>query len=219
MMCESMSADLMNGFDTIEEEYVRELTVKGSRFISILRHCPSQDDIPSIVRELTKRFPDATHYCYAAISDGMGRNERSSDNGEPSGTAGRPILNVLKGSGLTDVICVVIRYFGGTLLGTGGLVHTYTESASSVVSDAVRIRYIQCARFSFTADYATYSVFESRMSRMLFGRPECEYADRVHATISIRYEDRDEFERRFSEVTERRIPLSYSGTAFVKERP
>ena len=115
-------------YDTITGCCEDEMTLKGSRFIGIIMPCKVEEDIQANLAIVAKRYPNATHYCYAAIFGGSERKEKSSDNGEPSGTAGKPMLMTLRGSELSDLMCIAVRYFGGTLLGTGGLVHAYTET-------------------------------------------------------------------------------------------
>ena len=149
-------------YDTILEAYEDEITLKGSRFIGILMPCPKEEDIPVCLEKVSEKYRNATHYCYAAIFNGSERKEKSSDNGEPSGTAGKPILFMLKGSELSDVICIVVRYFGGTLLGTGGLVHAYTEASKLVLENVSRHTRTACAVYRFTLDYGYYNSFESK---------------------------------------------------------
>ena len=98
----------------LKEEKTAELIVKKSRFISIARICTSPSDVKRIVDETRRQFPDATHVVHAAV---MGSQFSFSDDHEPKNTAGRPALEVLKGSGITNIIVLIIRYFGGTLLG------------------------------------------------------------------------------------------------------
>ena len=114
----------------LKEEKQAELVVKKSRFISIARICSSPADVKRIVDETRARFPDATHVVHAAV---MGSQFSFSDDHEPRNTAGRPALEVLKGSGITNIIVLIIRYFGGTLLGTGGLVKAYGDSTKLVL--------------------------------------------------------------------------------------
>ena len=111
------------------EEATAELNVKNSRFISEVFPVSSQADAREKLHELKKKYSDATHVVHAFVVGASGEVNGMSDDGEPSGTAGRPVLDVLKGSGLTNILLTVTRYFGGTLLGTGGLVHAYSDSA------------------------------------------------------------------------------------------
>lgn len=119
----------------------RELTVVNSRFIATLAPVSSVDEARAFIKEIRAGFADATHNVPAYIIGG-GNNviEYCSDDGEPAGTAGRPALMVLRGSGLGDLAVVVTRYFGGTLLGTGGLVKAYTEATQQVVNAVPRAR-------------------------------------------------------------------------------
>lgn len=125
------------------EEVRRELTVSNSRFIATLAPVSSVDEAKSFITRIRKEYADATHNVPAyLIGGGNSITEYCSDDGEPSGTAGRPALAVLRGSGLGDVGVVITRYFGGTLLGKGGLVRAYTEATQLVVQAVPRARRI-----------------------------------------------------------------------------
>ncbi len=133
----------------------REITVVNSRFIATLAPALSVEAARAFIARIKKEFADATHNVPAyIIGGGNSVTEYSSDDGEPSGTAGRPALTVLRGSGLGDVVLVVTRYFGGTLLGTGGLVKAYTESAQAVVHAAPRGRRIPALVVMLAVPYA-----------------------------------------------------------------
>ena len=112
---------------TISENTKKEIEIKKSRFISRIYKIHSLEEVDKVLQELKKEYKDATHYCYAYILD---ENKKSSDDNEPSGTAGIPILQVLEKNNLNYVLCVVIRYFGGIKLGAGGLVRAYTKSVT-----------------------------------------------------------------------------------------
>lgn len=125
------------------EEVRRELTVSNSRFITTLAPVSSVDEAKAFVARIRKEFADASHNVPAyIIGGGNSITEYCSDDGEPSGTAGRPALAVLRGSGLGDVAVVVTRYFGGTLLGKGGLVKAYTEATQLAVQAVPRAQRI-----------------------------------------------------------------------------
>ena len=209
-------------YRTITDSHEGEFTLKGSRFIGILMPCSTEDEIQVCLSKVSEKYRNATHYCYAAIYGGSDRKEKSSDNGEPSGTAGKPILFTLKGSGLTNVICIVVRYFGGTLLGTGGLVHAYTEGSKLAIDGVKTYQCTACAVYGFTLDYLDYSIFESKCRDLMARSPACDYSDRVDIKAWIRIEDEEEFVRRITDLTDRRIllrPMSdeYIDDAFVKK--
>lgn len=197
----------ISDYDTIAGTRESEMTLKGSRFIGILMPCPREDCIQENIAKVSERYRDATHYCYAAVFNGSERRERSSDNGEPSGTAGKPILFALKGAGISDAMVVVVRYFGGTLLGTGGLVHAYGETAKLVLDDVEKVARRACAVYRFTLEYGYYSQFESKMKDLMAKRPECEYSDKVDVKAWIPVGKDEEFERRITDLTERHVRL------------
>jgi uncharacterized YigZ family protein len=212
----------ISDYDTILDVYEDEITLKGSRFIGILMPCSTEEEIPTCLEKVAEKYRNATHYCYAAIYGGSERKEKSSDNGEPSGTAGKPILFMLKGSELSNVICIVVRYFGGTLLGTGGLVHAYTEGARIVLDKVSKHTRTACAVYRFTLDYGYYSVFESKCRDLMARNPQCDYSDKVDVKAWIRLSDEDEFVRRITDLTERHVMLKpsedeYIDDAFVKK--
>lgn len=141
-----------------------EFTVKGSRFLSELFPCATQADARNIIKSQKAKYPDATHVVHAFVLGLSGEILGLSDDGEPSGTAGRPALDVLKGSGCTNLVLTVTRWFGGTLLGTGGLVKAYGDGAKQVLLAAEKLsafeEYVEKKEFSFVADYTSYQVIK-----------------------------------------------------------
>lgn len=105
-----------------------EIVEKKSRFIATIRKCEAEEEAVAFIEEMKKKYWDARHNCSAFVIGSRGELTRCSDDGEPSGTAGRPMLEVLLGEGVRNIAVVVTRYFGGTLLGTGGLVRAYTQA-------------------------------------------------------------------------------------------
>ena len=124
---------MVNKMKSIKQETINEFIINKSKFITIITPISDIKEIKDKIHTAKQKYKDATHYCYAYIIDG---HEKCSDNGEPSGTAGLPILNVLKQNNLTNILCVVIRYFGGIKLGAGGLIRAYSTSASKALNKA-----------------------------------------------------------------------------------
>ncbi len=133
-----------------------ELEEKKSRFIAICRPLADEEEAHAFVRGIRQQYPDATHHVYAWILGGQTQLQRFSDDGEPAGTAGIPVLDALRKPGIDQAGIVVTRYFGGTLLGTGGLVHAYGKSASLAVEAAVPVRMQLCRQFQVTVGYADH---------------------------------------------------------------
>ena len=111
----------------IDKNIENEIIIKKSKFITKLYYIDDENEVKDIINSLKKEYKKSTHICYAYI---VNRKEKAVDDGEPSHTAGKPILNVLQKKNVTNILCVVIRYFGGIKLGAGGLVRAYTKSAS-----------------------------------------------------------------------------------------
>lgn len=128
---------------------------KKSEFIGYIAHAESESEAVAFLNSIRKKHYDANHHCYAYNIKNE-NIERQSDDGEPQKTAGMPILEVLRHSGLEDVIIVVVRYFGGTLLGTGGLVRAYTQAAQTAVASANILSYSLCVDLTIDIDYALY---------------------------------------------------------------
>jgi len=123
-------------YKTIASESKGLFRDRGSRFIAIVKPVSSQEDIKIILEELRREYHDARHHCYAWMLMPDRQSWRVSDDGEPSGTAGRPIMGQINSRGLTNILVVVIRYFGGTLLGVSGLINAYRSAAEDALSNA-----------------------------------------------------------------------------------
>lgn len=141
-------------YRTLKSEAAGEIVEKKSRFIAALRPVKTEEEALAFWEEVRKKHYDARHHCFACVLGADGKKMRSSDDGEPGGTAGRPMLEVLAGEGLTDVAVVVTRYFGGTLLGTGGLVRAYTQAVKAGLANARIITMRRGVRYRISLDYA-----------------------------------------------------------------
>jgi uncharacterized YigZ family protein len=134
-----------------------EVRVANSRFIADAAPAAGVEAARAYIAQIRAAMPDATHHVYAyLIGHGATTTMGMSDDGEPPGTAGRPVMAVLKGSGLGDVVLVVTRYFGGTLLGTGGLVHAYGDAAKAVLAVLARTEKIERRELTVTLPYTAY---------------------------------------------------------------
>ena len=117
---------------TIKDNSIYELVIKNSKFITVLYKVSNISDIENKLNDIRNEYPDATHYCYGYIVDDI---KKASDDGEPSGTAGIPIMKVLESNSLTNILCIVIRYFGGIKLGANGLIRAYTKSVANAIKE------------------------------------------------------------------------------------
>lgn len=166
---------------TVDGVTENTVEIKRSKFIATLSHVESGEDAEAFVRAVRKRYPDATHNCYAYIADELGNETRFSDDGEPGGTAGQPMLEVLKKRGVVKAAVVVTRYFGGIKLGAGGLVTAYTDSVSEVLDAAGIRRMTECAEVTVECDYSDHSAIESALTRAGAMRGEAVYGENVRS--------------------------------------
>ncbi len=151
----------MQEYTTIEGDFTAEYTEKHSRFIAVCFHCESESQASEIIAAQKSKYWDARHNVYAYVLQDS--TARFSDDGEPHGTAGMPILEVIKGSGITNVLIVVTRYFGGILLGTGGLVRAYSTSARDALLGAKKVLMCSCKEFEIDCDYSSFD----RLTRLI----------------------------------------------------
>lgn len=143
---------LKNSYKTVARESQTLLIEKKSKFISSVKPVSSEKDAIEYLSEIRSKYPDATHNVYAYVID-ENNIFRYSDDGEPSGTAGMPVLDTIRNSGIVDVVVVITRYFGGTLLGTGGLVRAYGASAKKGLTESRIVTRRLCDIVSVRADY------------------------------------------------------------------
>ncbi|MFA9431036.1 YigZ family protein [Egicoccus sp. AB-alg2] len=149
--------------DTIANAVRTESVVKASRFVADLVPVADLEDAEAVIAEVRREFHDARHHCTALVVGDDGGRQRSSDDAEPSGTAGAPMLAVLRGARLTDVVAVVSRWFGGTLLGTGGLTRAYGGAVGDAVAAASRVRRRRMERVALRVGHEAAGRLEHRL--------------------------------------------------------
>ena len=162
-----------------------EYEEKRSRFLGEAHPVRSEEEITAILTRIRKQYYDARHHCYAWILGPDGQRRKSSDDGEPSGTAGAPILKVLDGAGVTDVLIVVTRYFGGTLLGTGGLVRSYTQAAVRALEDAGTARMCECSVFAAEIPYSALDRVLYMLRQENIETDDQSYAEQVTLQLTL----------------------------------
>lgn len=186
---------------TIFDEASGEIVEKKSRFIATVIHVESEEEAISHIERLKKLYWDARHNCYAFIL-GMGSETmRFSDDGEPSGTAGKPILEVLKGRGLTNVLVVVTRYFGGVLLGTGGLVRAYTDSTQEGIKNSDIKKMTLMQRVSVHVDYNSVGKLKYVLASDSIEVVDEIYTDSVQIDIALPVDNISQITDKITDVT------------------
>ena len=180
---------------------VGEIEEKKSRFIAHIEPVTNEEEALQFIAQMKKQYYDARHNCYAFVIGDNSELTRCSDDGEPSGTAGRPILEVLTGEGITNVVCVVTRYFGGTLLGTGGLVRAYQGATKEGLNNSVIIDKTEGIQLSIAIDYTDVGklqyFFGSNSIRVL----SSDYGANVSFKIVIELEMLEKTKKDLTEIT------------------
>ncbi|MEC8645551.1 MAG: YigZ family protein [Candidatus Latescibacterota bacterium] len=157
----------MLGYPIAVGEAEVELRFKNSRFIGCVGQAKSVEEAKAFIAVVRDRYPDASHHCYAfAAGYGATVTHGMSDDGEPSGTAGRPMLAVVQGADIGDVVVVATRYFGGTKLGTGGLVKAYTETAQAALAAVPVERKVETELLSINLGYDSYAPCRKRIEEL-----------------------------------------------------
>lgn len=185
-----------------------EFEVKGSKFIGLVSSCESEEQAKIFIHSVKKSHPKANHHCSAYILFNPSI-ERSNDDGEPASTAGLPILQVLRGSGLSDVCAVVVRYFGGTLLGRGGLIKAYTEATVKAIETAGIKELRQMSVYTVEFPYPMISIVENLIQR------QCTILDREyndHARIYFKTENIEEIRTSLVDSTKGQAKIQHIST-------
>lgn len=195
----------MNQYTTIADFYTTEIEIKHSRFIASAKRVTSKEESQEFLKEISKKYSDATHNCYAYIADKEGREFKFSDDGEPSGTAGQPILEVIKKNSLYEICIVITRYFGGIKLGASGLVGAYTEAAAKLVRECKRVEMKLSALFSVTADYSLLGKLEYLLGILGATIENKEFGLDVKLLVAIDSERYEELQLALKDATKGRI--------------
>ncbi len=190
---------------------------KKSIFIATVRSVSTEEEAVTFVDEMKKKYWDARHNCFAYVLGAKGGQMRASDDGEPQGTAGRPILDVLTGNGITDALIVVTRYFGGTLLGTGGLVRAYTAAARDGIANSRLVKRIYGARLELVSDYTDIGRVQYLLANQGVAVLNSEYADCVKTEIVIPAETQDRLVKELTNATAGRIRINEIGFSYYGE--
>lgn len=182
-----------------------KLTIKGSKFICHILPVESKEEAEAQYQALKKRFYDATHNCFAyRIDDSI---YRFSDDGEPSGTAGRPILQVMEGHGLYEILCVVTRYFGGTKLGTGGLIRAYSDATKEAVKNLKIKEKVKQKMITIKTDYMNEQHVHRLLNQFNGRVVNSDYSNGVELQVEIPLSKSESFLNNLIEFTNGQIEI------------
>ena len=205
----------MESYRTVRNEGCGEYEVKRSRFLCYAAPVRSQDEAAAFIAAIKQKHWDARHNCSAYILR-EGGVKRFSDDGEPQGTAGMPILDVLEKSEVTDVCVVITRYFGGILLGAGGLVRAYSHSAALALEAGEIITMVKCAECELTCDYTLYGRIPALIAEHAGKETGTDFTDSVTVRFRLPEDEVDGFQAQLTEYSSGKYTVAVTGSAFYE---
>ncbi len=198
----------MDSYITLKElgEYYFE--DRKSQFFGFAKPVEAEHEALDFIQAIKKRYPDARHWVYAYV---LRENStmRFTDDREPQGTAGMPVLDVIRKNGVTDAVIVVVRYFGGILLGTGGLVHAYTEAALGALKNAKIVKYDTYTVLSIEVSYSDYQKIATVLSDFDFCTDDTDYSENVVILGTVIADSYEELSCKLAETTSGRCKINF----------
>ncbi len=201
----AMKENIVESYRVLLEGGEGEYVEKKSRFIATIRKCESEEEASAFIEEMKKKYWDARHNCSAFVIGARGELTRCSDDGEPGGTAGRPMLEVLLGEGIRNIAVVVTRYFGGVLLGTGGLVRAYTQAVKEGLRSCTLGRMRYGWEVEVGADYNSIGKILYLLGNAGIEPLESNYTDTVSLRILVPAQEAEGMRKEMTEATGGRI--------------
>ena len=202
-------------FKTIDKSISTEYTLKKSRFIGHISSVQTEDEATIFIKKIKTKYWDASHNVYAySLRDGQ--NRRYSDDGEPQGTAGMPVLDVLLKEDIFDAVLVVTRYFGGTMLGAGGLVRAYSHTAKQAIDEAgIKIIKLYTV-MSIDCPYSDYKSINSLIIEFLGVIVSCDFLDTIQLIFKIPNDEKELFVKKFNDLVFGRIEINVMEEIYSK---
>lgn len=203
---------MAEGLITIKSAHETEIVINKSRFIASIHPAESEEEAKAFIQQKKKEHHDATHNCSSYVIGPTMLIQKANDDGEPSGTAGVPMLEVLKKQQLHNVVVVVTRYFGGIKLGAGGLIRAYGSAVSQVIKEIGRIILLDAIPFEVTLDYDQTGRFEHELQQSDYNLVNTEYTDKVKYTIHVIATEEQNFIDFLNEVNQGKYSLNQQET-------
>lgn len=192
-------------YKLVKNQARTETVINKSRFIGTSFSCSSEEEARKIVEKIRKEYSDATHNCYAYIFDTLGNGMRYSDDGEPQGTAGLPILEVIKNKGLVNTGVVITRYFGGVKLGAGGLVRAYAGAAADVLNNSEIVEMCEGVIFNVIVDYTLSNVIEKSFGNALILSKE--YSEVITYQLIVKKEQYQDLSSKITDFANGKVKI------------
>ena len=203
-------------FISIANEFRHEYVVEKSRFITTVYPCSTEEEAQAFIGRINKEFWDARHNCTAFALGPKQEQQRSSDNGEPSGTAGKPMLEVLKKTGITNIAVVVTRYFGGIKLGAGGLIRAYAGSVAFAIKEIGLVEIKEQAGIAIQMSYAQYQEYSNFLKEHNLMELDTNFTDQIDTMIYVDKEEKENIKAALVEFFNGKVTLTDQGLREVE---
>lgn len=205
-----------SSYYTVKNSIENEFIVQKSKFISHIHHVETEADAQSLIQTISKTHWKANHNCFAYVLGKTSHIQKASDDGEPSGTAGVPILEVLKKQELRDTLVVVTRYFGGIKLGAGGLIRAYSTSTSNGIEAAGMIERVSVTIFQVILDYPLWGTVENALKNSPYLLNDTVYTDQITLELGVKDQDLNGFEPWIMNLCNGQVSLTQMTESFVE---
>ena len=192
---------------SVHGECTTQKIIEKSRFITTSAHVCGEEEARAFIEKIRKKYPDATHNCYAYVCDSIGNFLRFSDDGEPQGTAGMPMLEVIRANKIYEICVVVTRYFGGIKLGAGGLLRAYSGCVSENLAAANKVIYETCSLVKCTVGYSFVDGALRFINEFGADLVESEYKDEVDLTVAVKKSEDEAFTQNLADRLNGRVKI------------
>ncbi|QTN00404.1 YigZ family protein [Sediminibacillus dalangtanensis] len=207
---------MLNSYFTVKSEGFDEIVIQKSRFIGHVKRVETEEEAQAFVSEIKKRHHDATHNCSAYMIGEQNLIQKANDDGEPSGTAGVPILEVLKKKDLKDTAVVVTRYFGGIKLGAGGLIRAYSSTTSQALETTGIVKRQLMQNFLVTADYALLGKLENQLRNSQYLLKDIAYQENVEFSVYVESGQEEGFTEWMVDLTSDQAEIRAGGSSYLE---
>lgn len=208
--------NMLNTYYTVKEYGEKEITIQKSRFIGYIQRAESEDEAQAFIQKIQKKHYDATHNCSAYMIGENNQIQKANDDGEPSGTAGIPMLEVLKRQDLKDTVVVVTRYFGGIKLGAGGLIRAYGGATTEVIKAAGVVRRQLMQGVALTVDYSLIGQLENELRNAKYLIDSIDYLEKVTFNVYVEKGEEDSFKKWIVDLTSDNVDFKDLDQAYIE---
>lgn len=206
---------MLKVYRTVKGYGQKEIEINKSRFIAYVEQMESEEDAVAFIEQIKKKHWNATHNCSAYLVGENDQHQKADDDGEPSGTAGKPILEIIKKSGLKNTVIVVTRYFGGIKLGAGGLIRAYGKSASAGIKETGMVERQGHTRIGVEIDYSFLGMLENQLRIQGYRIDDKQFTDKITLVVLEKLGEEEVLKQKIIDWTAGQVEFSHMGEVYV----